>query len=244
MAADEKETSNSTKWRLLAQVAHWFATGTEPIDDEVYLAAPLSLEVEFDTLRDLFILLATNKIEIKGNLCVRYHKSVLDETLRVTPIQWSKQYIVKRDYNFDILRTNIESVNFVDSCIINWSVELIEQSRKTEKYKRTSGWDQTYTIENVKVDYSALSHAGNPNTPMSAAPKGKQGRPAKFNWDLIWAELVVRAELDGLPPTQADCIREISQWCIDRFGDAPSETTLKEKIRLIYTHHRKAGRKA
>jgi hypothetical protein len=77
--------------------------------------------------------------------------------------------------------------------------------------------------------------------PLPEPPTRRGGRPEKYRWDEFYAELVVRADLDGLPPTQAELIDAMAKWCQKRWGTEPAVSVLKEKVALIYRHPRKAG---
>ena len=67
----------------------------------------------------------------------------------------------------------------------------------------------------------------------------KRGRPRKYDWDAFHREVIRLANLsDGLPETQAELERQMAEWC-DRHWDAePSESVLKEKVKLIFQHVR------
>ena len=70
-------------------------------------------------------------------------------------------------------------------------------------------------------------------------PQERPGAKPKYNWDEFFTELVVRADLDGLPETQAELQREMAQWCTDTWGEEPGESMISGKIRAIYKHPRK-----
>ena len=81
---------------------------------------------------------------------------------------------------------------------------------------------------------------GSETTPSRA---GARGRRPKYKWDEFYAEIAVRADLDNLPETAAELQRDMAEWCLNTWGEEPSETMLKDKIRLIYRHPRRsAGR--
>ena len=67
----------------------------------------------------------------------------------------------------------------------------------------------------------------------------RPGRKPKYDWDAFFAEIVVRADLDGLPDTQAELERTMADWCLDSWGEQPSESTIRSKVALIYKHPRK-----
>lgn len=70
--------------------------------------------------------------------------------------------------------------------------------------------------------------------PIMSTPRGKGGRPPKFNWDQIWAE-ICRIAYNAVPPiTQAEVIRQVSDWCMRRYGESPDENTFKPKVRALF----------
>jgi hypothetical protein len=68
----------------------------------------------------------------------------------------------------------------------------------------------------------------------------RRGRPPKFNWPAFYAEVAVRADLDGLPEVQAELEQAMAQWCSVTWGEEPAEATLRQALSLIYQHPRKA----
>jgi hypothetical protein len=70
--------------------------------------------------------------------------------------------------------------------------------------------------------------------------EGRRGRPPKFNWPAFYAEVAVRADLDGLPGVQAELERAMAQWCSVTWGEEPGEAALRQALSLIYRHPRKA----
>ncbi len=231
---------------LLVQAAHWFIDGTMPLPDEVYQRAPIVLNAEKPKLRELFLALQHEDFDVRGELFVyfkisRKHPSFV-QLLNAPPPALSLSRNVK------IL---IDTLSFGD---VNFGNNAIESTRGfsddyakgqfekwRQKFPRHEGWFATFFLEKVTVNFTnfrAYLSAANESTQQ---PERRGAKP-KYKWDQIWAELVVRADLDNLPSTQAECIDEISQWCINKFDKAPSETTLKEKLRLVYGHHRKVGK--
>ena len=90
--------------------------------------------------------------------------------------------------------------------------------------------------------FPATANVGASSASNRAVEPPPRGAPLKYNWDQFWAELAVRADLDNLPDTQAECINDMAQWFIDRGYEQPGETTLKEKLQLVYRHPRKVGK--
>ena len=79
--------------------------------------------------------------------------------------------------------------------------------------------------------------------PQQSQGGARRGRKPKYDWDAYFVEIAVRADLDCLPDTAAELIRDMAEWCMNEWGvnGAPGETMLKEKIGPIYRHPRKRG---
>ena len=60
-----------------------------------------------------------------------------------------------------------------------------------------------------------------------------RGRPS-FPWHEFTAELVHIMQEEGLPKLQKDILHRMEDWCIEKWGKAPSETNLKDKIAPFY----------
>jgi len=93
-----------------------------------------------------------------------------------------------------------------------------------------------------QISHPTLVYVGRerPSAPIAEHDGGQKparartGRPEKFNWDEVWAEICRFVHDEGLPKRQAELIDCVQQWCEDRYGDQPSESTLKPKIRKVY----------
>ncbi len=233
---------------LLEQAARWFIDGTMPIPDEVYQRAPVELKAENSELRELFLVLLAEDCDVRGNLEVNFIQNDDDppfEKIKKVPTP-PNIFTLTRDVKILTDTLLFRLVNFRDNKIGSWISRLDDYDKGqfekiSQKYPEHEAWATIFSFRNVTVDFSKLS-ANRSGVKDGTPPPVKRGAPPKYNWDLIWAELVVRADLDNLPSTQAECIRNISEWCIERYGDAPSETTLKEKLKYVYGHHRKVGK--
>lgn len=71
--------------------------------------------------------------------------------------------------------------------------------------------------------------------------KGTPGRKPTCNRDGFYTELVAIADLDELPPKQADCERTMAHWGLEHWGKEPGRTMLQGKIARIYKRPRKTG---
>lgn len=62
-------------------------------------------------------------------------------------------------------------------------------------------------------------------------------RPPKYDWDLFYAEIIRIANTpDGLPETQATLKDNMLSWFNERFGEEPSDSSVKKKIIKIYKY--------
>ncbi|MEQ9487627.1 MAG: hypothetical protein RIM72_01400 [Alphaproteobacteria bacterium] len=68
----------------------------------------------------------------------------------------------------------------------------------------------------------------------------RRGRTPQYDWVKFHAEIAIRADLDGLPETQAELEKEMASWCLEEWGKEPGESTLRSKISPIYNHPRRA----
>jgi hypothetical protein len=87
------------------------------------------------------------------------------------------------------------------------------------------------------VDGRSLTNpkpAGSANTEPREYPRSRGGRPDKFSWDDIWIETCRYIHDDGIPATPAELMRHLQQWCENRFGEQPADSTFKPKLRKLY----------
>jgi hypothetical protein len=75
-----------------------------------------------------------------------------------------------------------------------------------------------------------------PSKPARAEPpaRSRGGRPEDYPWDDIWIEVCRYIHYRGLPPTQAELMRHLQQWCENRLDKQPGDSTLKPKLRKLY----------
>lgn len=73
----------------------------------------------------------------------------------------------------------------------------------------------------------------------------KRGRPAQYEWDLFWTEILAYSFKHELPEKPADLENHMSDWCANNWQRTPTSSVLREKISLIYRNpifrsHRRA----
>ena len=75
--------------------------------------------------------------------------------------------------------------------------------------------------------------AGDDSRP--AARRGGPGVPPRYDWDGFYGALARRIHDHGIPPTQAELVREMLDWFGQRDGgEAPDESTVRRKIVAIW----------
>lgn len=72
---------------------------------------------------------------------------------------------------------------------------------------------------------------GNDNRP--AARRGGPGVPPRYDWDGFYGALARRIHDHGIPPTQAELVREMLDWFGHR-EEAPDESTVRRKIAIVW----------
>ena len=86
---------------------------------------------------------------------------------------------------------------------------------------------------------SRLTHPAEAETLDSEpdSPSPQLGRPRKWPWDEFAFEVTRIANTpDGLPENQADLVRTMSYWCIDKWGDQPADSSIRDQISKTYRH--------
>ncbi|WP_146201963.1 hypothetical protein [Teichococcus aestuarii] len=97
----------------------------------------------------------------------------------------------------------------------------------------------------VPQDRKALSVASSAQTKSSpeasasaepsAATVPKGGRPAKWDWDAFWVEVVRLANTpDGLPETQAELHRIMMDWCMNSWNNTPADSEIRKRLSRVY----------
>ena len=61
------------------------------------------------------------------------------------------------------------------------------------------------------------------------------GAPPRYDWDTFFVALVRRIFVQGLPPTQAELVREMLDWFQRRSDEhAPDESTVRRKVAMVW----------
>lgn len=199
----------------LYQALLWLAEECPPIEDLIFdsLPDPTWVALEEKHKRDLFVALKTGSLTSEGDL-------------------W--------DLHFRRLR--------LDPCIYiepkHWEWEKVDWEKSTLRADRLNDGRGEFTNITVPA-VTLLMRFPSEKKPLvleAPSPEGgsRRGRPRKFNLPAFYAEIAVRADLDGLPDTQAELEREMAEWCSLTWGEVPGESTLRQYVSPIYCHSRKA----
>ena len=76
-------------------------------------------------------------------------------------------------------------------------------------------------------DYADLGQAG---------PATRRGRPPEYDWEAIWAGLLLIVHDEGLPKTKEETMDKVAQWYEKSFGKdtAPDRSTLQPRITKLF----------
>ena len=68
------------------------------------------------------------------------------------------------------------------------------------------------------------------------------GAPPRYDWDTFFVALVRRIFVQGLPPTQAELVREMLDWFQRRNDEsAPDESTVRRKVAMVWRELNRAS---
>lgn len=64
--------------------------------------------------------------------------------------------------------------------------------------------------------------------------KDKGGAPVTYDWEAFYIEAARYVYNNGLPGTKAKMAKIMAEWCQNTWGNEPSETQMKKKIRPFF----------
>ena len=202
----------------LYQALLWVAEECPPIEDLIFdlLPDPTWVAVEEKHKRDLFVSLKTGILRAEGGLWdLRMPRFKLENPCtEIEPKYWEW-----RNVEWDVSVLSIDSLGgrgFTDK-------------EFTEITVPAAALLKAFPSEKKPLALEAPSQESS-----------RRGRPPKFNWPAFYVEIVVRADLDCLPDTQAELERAMADWCSLTWGEVPGESTLRQVLSPIYSHPRKA----
>jgi hypothetical protein len=197
----------------LYQALLWVAEECPPIEDFIFdsLPDPTWVAVEEKHKRDLLVALKTGTLRGEGDFWnLRFPRLKLENPC--ADIEPKYWEWGKVDWERSVLRTGRHDGEFTNITVP--AVALV----------------MTFPSEKKPLALEAPSREGS----------SRRGRPRKFNLPALYAEIAVRADLDGLPDKQAELERAMAEWCSLTWGEVPGESTLRQYLSPIYSHPRKA----
>jgi hypothetical protein len=200
----------------LYQALLWVAEERPPIEDFIFDSLPDPSGVAVDEKHKLLVALKTGTVRAEGILWgLRGPIITLENPLtEIEPKYWEWQ---KVDWEDSVLWTD----SFGDGR---------NDGQFTEITVPAGALLKTFPSDERPLALQALSREGS----------SRRGRPRKFNLPAFYAEIAVRADLDGLPDKQAELERAMAEWCSLTWGEVPGESTMRQYVSPIYSHPRKA----
>jgi hypothetical protein len=237
---------------LLVQAALYISENKLPIPDAAYLSAP---DHPVTCPKDLIRALRDSQIVASGSLFEAYRTSQIatDTILAFEPFSWP----IIENVEIDAELWSEDRIDIANSRLIgkNDDVSRIYRVPPLDPdFLLDHAWGEdekpvavetAFIFSNITVSTADLFQLLAPPPGTIVEQKSKGGRPPKYNWEEFNTEIIVKADLDNLPETQAKLVADMASWCQEKwgFGNEPSESVLKEKIAPIYKHLRKAQKK-
>jgi|GEM_PF-3708720 len=235
---------------LLVQAAIYISENKLPIPDAAYLSAPDRLVT---CPKDLIRSLRDSQIVASGSLFEAYRTSQIatDTILAFEPFSWP----IIENVEIDAELWSEDRIDIANSRLIgkNDDVSRIYRVPPLDPdFLLDHAWGEdekpvavetAFIFSNITVSTADLFKLLAPPPGTIVEEKSKGGRPPKYKWEEFYTEIIVKADLDGLPETQADLVRDMRGWFIDKLDDCPADSVLKERIAPIYKHPRKALKK-
>ncbi len=228
------------KYCLLSQAVVWIAKFETPISYEYYVTLKswikLDDEIYDEPKKALFLALTSGRIQAIGD----YEKVDSASIFSHAPQRHNdwKEFLEHNPPG------EIKKSLRIDPILWEWSLLDWNAYRLDSPY----GLDVAAIFRTVSVSTKELfeifpAPAEEKRQEADTSNLSRPGPKPKYDWNAFYAEIAVRADLDGLPETAADLSRKMAEWCMNEWGEngVPGETMLKEKISPIYKHPHKVG---
>jgi hypothetical protein len=238
---------------LLVQAALYVDVGRLPIPDEIYLSAPDRVADGPNTLTRA---LRAKLLLARGSLVEAFRRtddwpSVSDwfpfsswpliEDVEIDPELWSHEQIIFSRSQLAAESAAVSRIYRVPpldrEALLHLPILNETENFENALHRETAFLFSRITIQTADL-FRVFPRSITSGVTIETASKG--GRPPKYRWDDFFAEIIVRADLDGLPQTQAELIAQMATWCIENWGDQPAESVLKERTAEIFRHRRKS----
>ena len=236
---------------LLAQAAIYISDDKLPIPDAIYLSAPDNL---LACPKDLIRALRAEKIVASGNLHEAFRTTIILLT-SMTSIESGLQWPIIENVGISAELWSEDQIDIAHSRLFgkNDAISKIYrvppldpnfiQDHDLAEGQKPDAIETGFTFTNITVSTADLFRISPPPPGVTVKQTPRGGRLPKYRWDEFFAEVIVRADLDGLPETQAELVGKMAEWCLEKWGEQPADSVLKERIAPIYRHSRKAKKK-
>lgn len=139
---------------------------------------------------------------------------------------------------FDSGKTRFSTGNTYSPVTVE-GIVLIPQAN-LEIFLSPTSEDETRSAPPEADKQEFVASSAEPTPTMSIAVASAGGRPAKWDWEACWVQTCVRVYLDGVPETQAELVRDLQTWFVEEYGDAPSDSQIKERASRLFRALREA----
>jgi hypothetical protein len=109
--------------------------------------------------------------------------------------------------------------------------------RKAEHWKT---FGSGLPLRDMEVQRLGLEAWLESNDPVPIADT-RRGVRASYDWDKAWAATCLYIHENGLPQAQADLERVMLSWFSETYGQEPSESLVKQKVKVLFDTFRKAS---
>ena len=233
---------------LLAQACLFVREGTVPIPNDIYQAAPETL---LAASVELVRALRAKSITARAALSEAFR--VDDGFLSIRDWQTYNPWPLLEEVEIDEILWQIENIDFPNSRLVadGIMVTTLYKVKSPDQHEPlVTFWDELKTkkietaflFTSITLSTEQLFSVFPVRAPKEFRTEKRElvgGRPPKYDWDDFFAEIIVRADLDGLPDNQATLVRDMASWCIEKWGEQPSESVLKDRTSRIFQHVRK-----
>ncbi len=213
---------------LLYQALLWVSDSVRPIRDTHFLSLPVpaTLGPTDENKRELLLALMSGHLKADGIFWGderHQNHEFEDQTVDLSPSFWELGDV---DWQESSLQSPDRS-----GAAGAFNLITVRTSELMEVFPDPS--EPTKGITDAARNTSEQTIAPAPTT-------RKRGRPPTYDWSAFFVEIIVRADLDGLPDSQAELERSMADWCQQTWDVSPGDSTIREKISPIYNHLRKA----
>ena len=110
------------------------------------------------------------------------------------------------------------------------------------KFAKAKKQFPSFLFDTISVELAEEGAVSEPSPEhIEIEAKNKGGRPARYDWDGCYAEIVRIADIDGLPSVQNDLIEQLKNWFIAEIDEHPADSEIKKRVSAIYKRLKESG---